>query len=100
MENPRTDAARANDDSDLIEGSETTGEPTSSGGNLARDVASQAEEALINDPEERARVNKDDDIAHGTEVRPDRASRGRLKRNAGFRGARLIPRSGHERFRL
>lgn len=74
MENPRTDAARANDDSDLIENSEGgAGQATTSGGNLARDVASQAEEALIEDPAGTTRVTKQDDIAHGTEVRPDRA---------------------------
>lgn len=73
MENPRTDAARAHDDSDLIENAEgDAGQPTSSGGNLARDVASQAEEALIEDPAGATRVTKQDDIAHGTEVRPDR----------------------------
>lgn len=73
MENPRTEAARADDDSDLIDDAANAGEATSSGGNLARDVASQAEESLIEDPEGRARVNKEDDIAHGTEIRPDRA---------------------------
>lgn len=74
MENTRIDAARANDDSDLIDNAEAgTGQATSSGGNLARDVASQAEEALIEDPAGTARVTKQDDIAHGTEVRPDRA---------------------------
>lgn len=72
MENPRTESARTNDDSALSD--DGAGQATSSGGNLARDVASQAEEALIEDPEGRARVNKEDDIAHGTEVRPDRAA--------------------------
>lgn len=74
MENPRTEAARANDDSDLIDNAEPgPGQGTSSGGNLARDVASQAEEARIDDPSKITRVTKDDDIEHGTEVRPDRA---------------------------
>jgi hypothetical protein len=74
MENPRTEAARANDDSDLIDNAEPgPGQATSSGGNLARDVASQAEEARIGDPSKITRVTKDDDIEHGTEVRPDRA---------------------------
>ena len=74
MENPRTDAARARDDSDLIESGEgAAGQATSSGGNLARDVASAAEESLIEDPAGTTRVTKEDDIAHGTEVRPDRA---------------------------
>ena len=74
MENPRTDAARAHDDRDLIENSESgAGQATTSGGNLARDVASAAEEALIEDPDGHARVTRQDDIEHGTEVRPDRA---------------------------
>jgi hypothetical protein len=74
MENPRTEAARANDDSDLIDDTEGSGgQATSSGGNLARDVASQAEEALITDSAGVTRVTKQDDIEHGTEVRPDRA---------------------------
>jgi len=74
MENPRTEAARTHDDSELIDNAEAgTGQATSSGGNLARDVASQAEEALIDDPAGTTRVTKQDDIAHGSEVRPDRA---------------------------
>ena len=74
MENPRTDAARANDDSDLIDDTEgSAGQTTSSGGNLARDVASQAEETLITDSAGVTRVTKQDDIEHGTEVRPARA---------------------------
>ena len=74
MENPRTDAARANDDSELIDNAEPgPGQATTSGGSLARDVASQAEEALIEDPGDRARVTKSDDIEHGTEIRPERA---------------------------
>ena len=74
MENPRTDAARANDDSQLIDDAEgAAGQATSSGGNLARDVASQAEEARVDDASKITRVTKDDDIAHGAEVRPDRA---------------------------
>jgi hypothetical protein len=74
MENPRTEAARANDDSNLIDNAEPgTGQATASGGNLARDVASKAEEALIEDPDDHARVTKSDDIEHGAEIRPDRA---------------------------
>lgn len=74
MENPRTEAARANDDSDLIDNAEPgPAQATSSGGNLARDVASKAEEARIDNPGKITRVTKGDDIEHGTEVRPDRA---------------------------
>lgn len=74
MDNPRTDAARANDDSDMIEAIEPgTSQSGTSGGNLATDVSSAAEQALIQDPDREARVTKQDDIAHAAEVRPDRA---------------------------
>ena len=44
-ENPRVDASRRNDDSDLIEGMEDAPSFSgASGGNLARDIASRAEQ--------------------------------------------------------
>jgi hypothetical protein len=74
MENPRTEAARAHDDSELIENAEPgPDQAATSGGDLARDVTSQAEEARIGDPSKITRVTKEDDIEHGTEIRPDRA---------------------------
>jgi len=74
MENPRTEAARTHDDGNLIDDAqEGAGQATSSGGNLARDVASQAEEALITDSAGVTRVTRQDDIKHDTEVRPARA---------------------------
>jgi hypothetical protein len=73
MENPRTDSARDHDDSAMIEGIEPgPAEGSRTGGNLATDVATQAEEARVGDPEHDTRVTKEDEIAHGTEVRPDR----------------------------
>lgn len=44
-----------------------------SGGNLARDIATQDELDREGDPEATTRVEKSDAIEHGTEVRPDRA---------------------------
>ena len=74
MENPRTESARAHDDSDLIEGMEDAPSgQTRSGGNLQRDIATQAELASIGDPEGRTGVEKSDAVEHG-EARP--ATRG------------------------
>ena len=74
MENPRTTSARDHDDSEMIEGIEPgTGQQGRSGGNLARDVSTDAEQHAIEDPSNHERVTKADDIEHGTEVRPDRA---------------------------
>lgn len=65
----RSDTARAHDDSDLID--RIASAPTEqgrSGGNLARDVATQAEEERVADPEAREGVSKADEVAHGTRV--------------------------------
>ena len=73
MENPRTETARDTDDSDLIDNIEDTppGAMTS-GGNLARDVASQDELAAVDDPEGRTRPRKDDDIHNDQAIRSQR----------------------------
>ena len=66
MENPRTETARANDDSDIIE-RDSGFEPSqgaSSGGNLQEDIATQAELERVRDPEAREGVDKQDDIDH------------------------------------
>ena len=74
MENPRTETARDTDDSALIEGAESgVSAGSSSGGNLARDIATQDELAHVSEPDAGTRVQKSDAIEHGTEVRPDRA---------------------------
>ena len=66
MENPRTESARAHDDSDLIDRMEDApGATLRSGGNLQRDVATEAELAAIDDPDGRTGVGKSDSIAHG-----------------------------------
>ncbi len=74
MENPRTEAARDTDDSALIEGIEPApSQQGRSGGDLARDVATEAELDAIDEPSNHERVTKQDDIDHAQEVRPDRA---------------------------
>ncbi|HVL77936.1 MAG TPA: hypothetical protein VM346_01480 [Sphingomicrobium sp.] len=66
MGNDRTETAREHDDSDLIEGAERApSHQDSSGGNLARDVATQATQERVSDPEAHEGVTKEDDIAHG-----------------------------------
>ena len=67
MENPRTETARANDDSDIIERDAGEFEPSqsgSTGGNLQEDIATQAELERVRDPEAREGVDKQDDIDH------------------------------------
>lgn len=65
MENRRTETARENDDSDLIENAaRAPSQQGSSGGNLQRDVGTQASEERVRDPEATEGVTKEDDIAH------------------------------------
>lgn len=73
MEHPRTQSARANDDSALIESMEPgASQSGASGGNLARDIASDAEQGRVDDPESDRRVRKEDSIDHGERRRHDR----------------------------
>ena len=67
MENRRTDTARDNDDSDIIERAGAEPAPSqggSSGGNLQEDIATQAELERVRDPEAMEGVDKQDDINH------------------------------------
>ena len=65
MDNRRTDTARENDDSDIIDSIEPTPpQGGSSGGNLQEDVATQAELERVRDPEALEGVDKQDDIDH------------------------------------
>ena len=65
MENRRTETARDNDDSELIDNPvDTPSHQGSSGGNLHRDVGTQSTLERIQDPEAHEGVTKDDDIAH------------------------------------
>ena len=67
MENRRTETARANDDSDIIDRDSAEFTPSqsgSSGGNLQEDIATQAELERVRDPEAMEGVDKQDDIDH------------------------------------
>jgi hypothetical protein len=67
MDNRRTEAARDNDDSDIIDRDSADFQPSqggSSGGNLQEDIASQAELERVRDPEALEGVDKQDDINH------------------------------------
>lgn len=66
MDNKRTETARENDDSELIENIENTpDEQGRSGGNLQRDIGTQSALERVQDPEAHEGVTKEDDIAHG-----------------------------------
>jgi hypothetical protein len=65
MENRRTETARENDDSDIIDRAEPTpSQGGSSGGNLQEDIATQAELERVRDPEAHEGVDKQDKIDH------------------------------------
>ena len=65
MENRRTETARDNDDSDIIDRAEPApSQGGSSGGNLQEDVATQVELERVRDPEAMEGVDKQDDINH------------------------------------
>lgn len=67
MENRRTETARENDDSDIIERDSDEFEPNqggSSGGSLQEDIATQAELERVRDPEAHEGIDKQDDIDH------------------------------------
>ncbi|GAA0663501.1 hypothetical protein FHT00_001235 [Sphingomonas insulae] len=71
-DNPRTETARENDDTDLIEGMIPADEAVagSGGGTLAQDVGSNADlTRAIDDPEARDRAAKQDDVDQG-QARP------------------------------
>lgn len=71
MDNRRTDTARDNDDSDIIDRAEPTpSQGGSSGGNLQEDVATQAELERVRDPEAHEGVDKQDKIDHQQEAQP------------------------------
>jgi hypothetical protein len=65
MDNRRTESARDNDDSELIDRAEPApNQGGTSGGNLQEDVATQAELERVRDPEAMEGVDKQDDIDH------------------------------------
>ena len=66
----RAETAKLNDHSDLIEAATeeslpAQGQQGSAGGELQRDLATQAEEQRVRDPEAHESVKKGDHIAHG-----------------------------------
>ena len=71
MENRRTETARDNDDSYIIDRIEPApSQGGSSGGNLQEDVATQSELERVRDPEAREGVTKQDKIDHQEESAP------------------------------
>jgi hypothetical protein len=71
MDNPRTDTARNNDDSDIIDRASAEPAPSfggSSGGNMQEDIATQAELERVRDPEAHEGVDKQDKIDHQQET--------------------------------
>lgn len=71
MENRRTETARANDDSDILESADTQPAPSqggSSGGNLQEDVATKVELERVRDPEAHEGAEKQDKIDHQQEA--------------------------------
>ena len=67
MDNRRTETARANDDSDIIDRDSADFQPSqggSSGGSLQEDIATQAELERVRDPAAMEGVDKQDDINH------------------------------------
>lgn len=68
MENRRTETARENDDSDIIDRAEPApSHGGSSGGNLQEDIATQAELERVRDREGHEGVDKQDKIDHQEE---------------------------------
>ena len=73
MDNRRTETARDNDDSAIIDRDSAEFEPSqggSSGGNLQEDIATQAELERVSDPEAMEGVDKQDKIDHQQEAPP------------------------------
>lgn len=69
--NRRAETAKQNDDSDMVEAANEQAVAAAeqqgrAGGNLATDVATQATEQRVRDPQAHEGVDKSDDIAHGT----------------------------------
>ena len=64
--NRRTETAKRNDDSDLVtDDPKTPAQQGRADGNLNRDVATQAAEERIDDPDATEGVTKQDEIDHG-----------------------------------
>lgn len=63
----RSETARQNDDSAIVDAPENTPDQGgSSGGDLQRDVGTQAAEERVRDPEAHEGVTKEDKLEYGT----------------------------------
>ena len=70
-ENCRTETARRNDDSDMIDNIvDAPSKVGRSGGNLQTDVATQASLERVSDPDAMEGVTAEDDRAHGQDYPP------------------------------
>jgi hypothetical protein len=66
-QNRRAETAKQNDDSDIIDATDIApGHGGRSGGNLQRDVGTQAAAERVRDPEAHEGVTKEDKLQHGT----------------------------------
>ena len=75
MDNRRTETARDNDDSEMLENAERApSQQGSAGGNLQRDVGTQSTLERVQDPDAHEGVTKEDDIAHGQRYPVERRS--------------------------
>jgi hypothetical protein len=73
MDNRRSETARENDDSDIIDRVEPAPrQGGSSGGNLQEDIGTQAELERVRDPEAREGVDKQDKLDHQEETPTNR----------------------------
>ena len=73
MDDRRTDSARENDDSDIIDSIEPTPpQGGRSGGNLQSDIATEASLERVRDPEAHEGVDKQDKIDHQQESYSDK----------------------------
>ena len=69
MDNQRTETAREHDDSDVIDAAEPApNQQGRSGGNLQRDIGTQASLERVRDPDAREGVSKQDKIDHQEET--------------------------------
>jgi len=73
MDHRRTDTARDNDDSDIIDSIEPTpSQGGRSGGNLQTDIATEASLERVRDPQAHEGVDKQDKIDHQQETYTDK----------------------------
>lgn len=71
-ENARTESARRHDDSAIIDAAtDAPAEGSRAGGNLARDIGTQASLERVRDPEAMEGVDAADDRAHGQDYPPN-----------------------------